>query len=777
MYSLKVLDLSWNLIGNYLSYPLLFEEAVNYNPNSKYLYNNFELDKIKKVMKINFNRNPLLPILDKNSQIKSNKSKSKSKEKNNINDNNNIPEIKTIKVPRRKPSNFAIEFSNYIKNNLCGLIHLNISHNNLPYEDCQLISEESKNNRSILGFHVDGNEMKIDALGFIHPIKKEEKIHNFYSKSQISYNIENIKGIPKILTSPINKMRGGNNCWICQCWREIEFILDLKIKDIKPKYNVVKIHLDFENFEPYDMIYKKKCFRLIRMCPPGKIIYFFTLDGNPVKNCYKEYNYTIKGFEKPIKYTFDEKYIEQYNNTKTLLYSSMSQKDNKNIINNEKYVHIQEDIRDNNEKLISKTIYVRNYGIRNIEPNNNVITNDYQSTLKYSIPRPENTLTRTKNQIPWQFKDSIWSSCNYNYEGETDEIIEKMFNFDFYRGEYEMIFIKENELILAKDYLKKNYRDIINCYITLSSHSGNNIWQITSNILIDWLKDKCNFFEDKYNEKNIIKILEDIFFYFTKRDKDLREKYKNFPSNKYNLIRHTFLSLLINLSIDKYENIIGATNSPFESLKLAFENNFINGIKGYDYNSWRKERYYNEEIDNYIKAFLPLLDGLYHTFSKKEKKDNSNNEKNDEIKMTQEDFNYFILSFLDSNEYKINENPLIFHISKKYQVDEITNDAFLNMNLIEFCEGLCRVIDIISPPPPEEKIEDWPLEKRKEQLLIEKIENIMPQLYKKIEHPKFNIIRDKFISPLKDQITSLYIIDYKSNLFYKGYENYYDKNK
>ena len=46
----------------------------------------------------------------------------------------------------------------------------------------------------------------------------------------------------------------------------------------------------------------------------------------------------------------------------------------------------------------------------------------------------------------------------------------------------------------------------------------------------------------------------------------------------------------------------------------------------------------------------------------------------------------------------------------------------------------------------------------------------MPSLFKKINHSKFNIIRDKFISPLKDQITSLYIIDYKNN-FYKGYEN------
>ena len=34
----------------------------------------------------------------------------------------------------------------------------------------------------------------------------------------------------------------------------------------------------------------------------------------------------------------------------------------------------------------------------------------------------------------------------------------------------------------------------------------------------------------------------------------------------------------------------------------------------------------------------------------------------------------------------------------------------------------------------------------------------------------------KFISPLKNQITSLYIIDYKGNNFYKGYESIFEQN-
>ena len=123
------------------------------------------------------------------------------------------------------------------------------------------------------------------------------------------------------------------------------------------------------------------------MCPPGKLKYFFTVDGNPVYNCYKEYDYKIKEFEKPIKYTFNEEYIEQFNNIK-FIDSENEDNNNVNEINNNmitinrKYfgndvdIDIQEDIKDKNNKLISKTIYIRNFGYRYVPPNNNIMTKE-----------------------------------------------------------------------------------------------------------------------------------------------------------------------------------------------------------------------------------------------------------------------------------------------------------------------------------------------------------------------------------------------------------------
>ena len=620
--------------------------------------------------------------------------------------------------------------------------------------------------------------MKINELGFIFPIKKEQKIRNFYSKSQILYEAENFKNIPQVLSSSINKMRNGNNCWICECWNEVEFCLEINNKNIKPKFIVVKLHLDFENYAPCDMIFKKKSFKLVRMCPPGKVKFFFTVDGNPVYNCYKEFDYKIREFEKPIKYTFNEEFIEHFNNIKFIDLDSDENDNtffsiNKNYLGNNININIQEDKRDENNKLISKTIYVKNYGFRIIKPNNNIVTKEYKSTLKFSVPRPEDISSVMTAQNLWKFSNSFWSYYNYNFDGETDDTLEKMFETDFNLVEYKSIFVNESELILVKKLLKEYYKKIINCYITLSSKSGNNnVWQITSDIMLEWLENRCdNFLTKEYDGKRIEKIFDKI--YRDKKEEKLRSRYKKyFPKNLKNLIRHNFILFLVEASIDKYYNLKHKIENHYDALKYSMENFFMKGFENYEYHTWRKERYYTEDIDNYLKAFLPLIDGVFHTFSKK-----LAHEKSDEdMKMTLEDFSNLIKSFINIEDFDMSELPIIFHISKKYTINEISDDNFMYLSFEEFCEALCRVIDIYSPYPPEEEEDNWPLEKRKEQFLIEKLENIMPNLYKKINHPKYNLIRDKFIAPLKNQITSLYIIDYKNSSFYKGYEAIFEHN-
>ena len=163
-----------------------------------------------------------------------------------------------------------------------------------------------------------------------------------------------------------------------------------------------------------------------------------------------------------------------------------------------------------------------------------------------------------------------------------------------------------------------------------------------------------------------------------------------------------------------------------------------------------------------MKTFLPILDALYLSWAKQKgptKKD---------VWMDLDEFNSLIQNIVDINEYPIRDNPFIFCQSIKLQINEIYTDKHLNMMLPEFLEALSRTIDRASPIPPNENKDDWPMEKRQAQPLINKLENILPLLIKLITGPDFKNLKEKFPMPLKDLMTGLYVPNYE-NPFYLGY--------
>ena len=136
--------------------------------------------------------------------------------------------------------------------------------------------------------------------------------------------------------------------------------------------------------------------------------------------------------------------------------------------------------------------------------------------------------------------------------------------------------------------------------------------------------------------------------------------------------------------------------------------------------------------------------------------------------MLLDEFNNFVQSIVDINEYPIRDNPYVFNQSICLQVNEIYTDKHVNMFLPEFLEALCRTVDKASPIPPGEPKEEWPLEKRQAQPLVKKLENILPVLIKLITHPDLKLLREKFPMPPKDLVTGLYVPNYDSP-FYKDY--------
>ena len=61
------------------------------------------------------------------------------------------------------------------------------------------------------------------------------------------------------------------------------------------------------------------------------------------------------------------------------------------------------------------------------------------------------------------------------------------------------------------------------------------------------------------------------------------------------------------------------------------------------------------------------------------------------------------------------------------------------------------------------------MQRRIEQPLVNKLENVIEQIVKMITHPDYKYLKDKFQRPIKDQATNLYVIDTDNNTYYQGY--------
>ena len=82
----------------------------------------------------------------------------------------------------------------------------------------------------------------------------------------------------------------------------------------------------------------------------------------------------------------------------------------------------------------------------------------------------------------------------------------------------------------------------------------------------------------------------------------------------------------------------------------------------------------------------------------------------------------------------------------------------------EFLEAICRFIDKLSPIPPGEESSKWDMKRRQAQPLKNKIETMIPSLTRLISGAYRNV-RDKFVTPQKEEDVDLYKIDYENPLY------------
>ena len=776
-YYLRILDLSWNNIGDDLVINPTYEELVNDQrkyPNKN--FDNFTLDEalINKTIKIR--RNPLLPIIDPS------KDKNKKDDKKNENTVKEFKEPKKIPEKPKNPSNFAVALGEYFGNVQICLVHLDISHNSINSVDCKYLSEKVKNNHDILGMHVDGNEMEINELGFLIPLEKKQKNNRYFSESQISYSINTNYNLRKTTIDNVRKIRNKNNCWICDGFREIEFEYIPETYIDNPNNHLVKLHLSFDDYKPFDMLYNGKKFYIVRMCPPGDIDYFFTVDTVPVKKEGEEGKNEFKKINLPsdyIKFTFNSEYMDELKNIREKLIYEQKQiieKNSQTTSNNNTRRNSTDLGKSTNKKVgidlskiqnpiakinpnVNTTIIVDTVSKIKIIYNKNVINEDYRKMIKFSEPRPEKIKNKfIKPKTPWNFSVSIWAYYGYNYEGETEQYLNKCFKFDFERCQFGKDFKNDTSYLLLQEMLREKYRNIIDCYKYYASYGGTTIWQITQNNLAEFVNHCKGLCDKTYDINNVFLTVKNV----CANSLDKEERKKGNKNLSDNIVRHQFMNLLVKVAKDKYITILKQTKDPLEATKMAFENSYDDAIKNFNYHKWRIERYYNEQVDNFLKAFLPILDAVYLSWAKKK------GPRKTDIWMTLDEFNVFVTKIVDVNEYPLRDNPYIFNMSINLQINEIFTDKHINMYLPEFLEALCRVVDKSSPVSIVENKDEWPMERRQKQPLINKLENILPLLIKLIYHPDYKNLRDKFPIPAKDISTGLYVLNYNSP-FYQGY--------
>ena len=144
---IKVLDLSWNCLGDDLIALPSYEHLVNNEINHPdRLFNNFSINEALYTGKLKLRNNPLLPPIDTNGN---NKNKNDKKEENKKEVKTEITqevykEPKKIKEIPKEPSNFALALCELFEKKQSSLIHLDISYNNLNFFDCKLIAEKIK---------------------------------------------------------------------------------------------------------------------------------------------------------------------------------------------------------------------------------------------------------------------------------------------------------------------------------------------------------------------------------------------------------------------------------------------------------------------------------------------------------------------------------------------------------------------------------------------------------------------------------------------------------
>lgn len=459
--------------------------------------------------------------------------------------------------------------------------HLDISYNSFKEQECKLFGELIRDNNTLYGLHMHGNQCMVDTYGVVRTDKKFCP-EDYGKDNYIGYHSSDGKSVQiKDRNLKVAKIRSHAHCWICEGWRQEKFVLTVG-KSHKKLFDPVYIHFDFDGYKPDLMLRREPrsskesvTYILYRMVPPGKTTYFYTVNHEAFHaldqpKVYHKMKLKIKNVE------FDE-VIEDDGRPP------------------------DSDEEEEEERIFSYSVGIMNYTTGKPKP---VLDEDYLPISKMCRPRPPDKVyvhpRNRRPKTPWSFPISIFR----DYQMENEEILNKCFEFDW--SCMKLPKMTEEEVSELKEELRKGYRIFKSAYKYLSgvgTGSGGGVFAIPLNCYTDFVKqiDLVNGKDIRFAESDTI------FLTLNKRSKN------SYLNPGVALIRFQFLEVLVRLALKRYDDT-KAASSKAEAIKMMYERNLYPSFGKDHPQKFRDERYWVEEVDNIFKSHVTLFEYLYKTY-------------------------------------------------------------------------------------------------------------------------------------------------------------------
>lgn len=251
----------------------------------------------------------------------------------------------------------------------------------------------------------------------------------------------------------------------------------------------------------------------------------------------------------------------------------------------------------------------------------------------------------------------------------------------------------------VKIVAKEMYPFIFLVYKQLSGLGMNgNIPSITLNTFTDFIKDSM----DMIDGENINLADNDRIFITVNANK----KAPLIPANS--LVRYQFVEIILRLAFKRYFDS-GEEFTEADALKkvhmehLQKYQNKMMSDNAYilDFQKWREDRYYNEDVDNILKAYKPLFEHLFQTFGGSHKKPGEKHF------ITIDEYDSLLTEAEIVNDMLYQRDiPVHFNQSMQINLLEIENEKHMKAYYLEFLEMMCRALEDASFPPPEHEEEE-----------------------------------------------------------------------